>query len=118
MNPQKHAIVILPDPCEGAIPMPGRLMLTALLPLLLLATPASAATKEQKMETCKFGADNDKLTGAKRDAFIKRCMANANYEPAARKDALKKTVTKKKPAPKPAAPMQQAPEPESEPEPK
>jgi hypothetical protein len=73
----------------------------SLLPLLLLAQPAFAATQAQKMETCKFGADNDKLEGKKRDAFIKRCMANANYEPAARKDAMKK-----KPATaKPAAPM-------------
>jgi len=70
----------------------------SLLPVLLLATPASAATKAQKMETCKFGADNDQLTGKKRDDFIKRCMSNANYEPAARKDAMKKTVSKKKPA--------------------
>ena len=39
-----------------------------LLPLLLLASPASAApTKAQKMETCKFGADDQKLEGAKRN---------------------------------------------------
>ena len=42
------------------------------------------------METCKFGADADKLTGAKRDAFIKKCMGKANYEPKARRDAMKK----------------------------
>jgi psiF repeat len=47
-----------------------------LLPLLLLVTPASALTKEQKMETCKFGADDQKLDGAKRKAFITNCMAN------------------------------------------
>jgi len=70
--------------------MPGRLILAALVPLLLLAPPAAAATKAQKMETCKFGADDQKLTGAKRNAFIKRCMANENYEPDARKDAGKK----------------------------
>ncbi len=69
--------------------MPGRLILTILVPFLL-ATPAVAATKAQKMETCKFGADDQKLTGAKRNAFIKRCMANENYEPDARKDAEKK----------------------------
>ncbi len=68
--------------------------LLSLCPLLLLASPASALTKEQKFETCKFGADNDKLAGAKRNAFIKRCMAKGNYEPAARKDAMKKTGTK------------------------
>ena len=77
----------------------------SLFPLLLLAAPASAATKAQKMETCKFGADNDKLTGKKRDVFIKRCMSNANYEPAARKDAMKKPAAKKPVAKKPAAAM-------------
>jgi len=75
------------------------LALTALLPLTLLVTPAVAATQAQKMDTCKFGAENDNLDGAKRDAFIKKCMANANYEPAARKEALKKKpVAAKKPA--------------------
>ena len=49
----------------------------AVLPLLL-ATPASAITTKQKMETCKFGADDQKLTGAKRTAFLKNCMANRN----------------------------------------
>jgi hypothetical protein len=28
------------------------------------------------MATCKFGADNQKLTGAQRAKFIKECMAN------------------------------------------
>ena len=87
----------------------------ALLPVLVVATPTLAATKAQKMETCKFGADNDKLEGAKRAAFIKKCMANANYEPAARKDALKKAAAEKKkvkktmakPAAAPAATTQQ-----------
>lgn len=76
------------------------LAIMSLLPVLLLVTPASAATKAQKMETCKFGADSDKLTGKKRDDFIKRCMSNANYEPAARKDAMKKAAPKKKAGPK------------------
>jgi hypothetical protein len=82
------------------------LAITALVPLLALATPALAATKEQKMETCKVGADSDSLTGAKRDAFIKKCMAAGNYEPAARKEAMKKAAAEKKmkkPAAKPAA---------------
>jgi hypothetical protein len=84
--------------------MLGRLCLVGALPLLVLSSPVLAATNAEKMETCKFGADNDKLAGAKRDAFIKRCMAGGNYEPAARKDAMKKTGAKKpaaaaKPAP-------------------
>ena len=91
------------------------------LPLLLLASPASAVTYKQKLETCKFGADDQKLTGTKRSAFIHKCMGRGNYQPAARKDALtqakaakkpaaKKTTTAAKPAtpatPKPAAQKQ------------
>jgi hypothetical protein len=73
-----------------------------LLPLLLLASPASAApTKAQKLETCKFGADDQKLEGAKRDAFIKKCMAQGNFEPPGRK-ATKKPAAKKPAAKKPA----------------
>jgi hypothetical protein len=68
----------------------------ALLPALVLATPALAATKAQKMETCKFGADSEKPDGAKREAFIKKCMGSANYEPEARKEALKKAAAEKK----------------------
>ena len=85
--------------------MRSTLALTALLPLVLLATPASAATQAEKMETCKFGAEHDNLDGAKRDAFVKKCMANANYEPAARKEALKKKPVAAK---KPAAPAAEA----------
>lgn len=55
----------------------GLLVTSLALPLLLLATPASALTTKQKMETCKFGAQSQKLTGAKRNAFIKHCMAKA-----------------------------------------
>jgi hypothetical protein len=33
------------------------------------------------------GAESQQLQGAKRDAFIKKCMAGGNYEPAARKNA-------------------------------
>ena len=73
-----------------------------LLPLLLLASPASAApTKAQKMETCKFGAEDQKLEGAKRNAFIKNCMAQGNFEPPGRK-AMKKPAAKKPMAKKPA----------------
>lgn len=91
---------------KGTTPMPHlkvtALALAGLLPVLLAAQPAAAATKDQKMETCKFGADNDNLTGAKRNAFIKKCMGTANYEPQARKDALKQAKGKK-PAATPAA---------------
>ena len=78
------------------------LAIIGLLPLLLLASPASAApTKAQKMETCKFGADDQKLEGAKRNAFIKNCMAQGNFEPPGRK-AMKKPAAKKPMAKKPA----------------
>jgi hypothetical protein len=79
----------------------------SLFPLLMCAAaPASAATKEQKTETCTFGADDAKLEGAKRKAFMAKCMSNANYEAAARKEAMKKTGAKtaKKPAVAPADP--------------
>ena len=66
-----------------------RLSFTACLFPVLLAVPALAATQAEKMETCKFGAENQNLKGAKRDAFIKRCMGSGNYEPAARRNAPK-----------------------------
>jgi hypothetical protein len=40
--------------------------------------PAMAITAKQKMATCKFGADDQKLTGSERDAFLKKCMSNKN----------------------------------------
>jgi hypothetical protein len=66
------------------------------VPFLLAGSPAVAATKAQRMETCKFGADHDKLTGKKRSAFMKHCMANSDYEPAARKKALQAATQSKK----------------------
>lgn len=63
------------------------LAIISLLPLLLLATPAAAVTAKDKMETCKIGAAEQKLEGAKHKAFITRCMSKGNYEPAARKNA-------------------------------
>jgi hypothetical protein len=90
-------------------------VIAALLPAALIAaTPALAATKAEKMETCKFGAQNQNLEAAKANAFIKKCMAGGNYEPAARRDAMKKTGKKKMAKPAMAKPMA-APAPESEP---
>ena len=88
----------------------------SLLPLLLLTSPASAApTKAQKMETCKFGADDQKLEGAKRKAFIANCMSNRNDRRGpAGKPPAKKPAAKKPAANKPAA-QQPAPEPVPEP---
>jgi hypothetical protein len=65
-------------------------------------SPASAVTSNEKMDTCKVGAEAQNLEGAKAQAFIKKCMAKGNYEPAARRDAKKKAPAKK-PMAKPAA---------------
>ncbi len=84
----------------------------SLLPLLLLASPANAATKEQKMETCKFGADDQKLEGAKRNRFIANCMANRNDKRGPTlKPAAKKPMAKKPAAPKPMQASPTAPPP-------
>jgi hypothetical protein len=64
-----------------------RTMAIAFIPVLLVATPAAAVTSQEKMETCKVGADSQEMKGAKRDAFIKKCMGKGNYEPPARKSA-------------------------------
>jgi len=39
------------------------------------APPAVAITVKQKAEICKFGADDQKLSGAARKKFIAKCMA-------------------------------------------
>ena len=44
----------------------------------LLSPSAVAATSKEKMETCTFGADDQKLTGAKRKAFLSKCMSNTD----------------------------------------
>jgi psiF repeat len=44
--------------------------------VLLPATPSFAVTAKEKMATCKFGADDQKLTGAARSKFMKKCMLN------------------------------------------
>jgi len=35
-------------------------------------------TSKDKMATCKFGANDQKLAGVQRTKFIKDCMANRN----------------------------------------
>jgi psiF repeat len=84
--------------------MLGRLCLAGLVPLLMLATPANAATKQQKMETCKFGADDQKLTGAKRNAFMSKCMSNRDD-----KRGPAPATAGAKPAAKPAPASDEAP---------
>jgi psiF repeat len=49
---------------------------SGVLAVLISATPAAAVTDAEKMETCKFGADHQKLAGAARKKFLAKCMAN------------------------------------------
>ncbi len=87
------------------------LSVLCLLPLLLLASPASALTKAQKMETCTFGADHPKLEGAKRKTFLAKCMSNRNDKRGAMKLPAKKPAAKKTSAKKPATKMKTAKKP-------
>ena len=50
--------------------------LAAALIVLLAARPCFAVDAEQKMATCKFGADQQRLQGEAREAFLKKCMEN------------------------------------------
>lgn len=77
------------------------------LPMLLLASPALAVTAKEKMETCKVGAEAQNLAGAEATAFIKKCMAGGNYQPQARKDAMKGAKPKNAAAKPAAKPPQQ-----------
>lgn len=67
--------------------------LFGVLAALAFAAPAHAVTAKEKQETCKFGADDQKLAGAARKSFMAKCMANEGGG----------KVAKKKPAP--AAPQ-------------
>ena len=48
--------------------------LVAALIVLLPARPCFAVDAKQKMATCTFGADQQRLQGEARDAFLKKCM--------------------------------------------
>lgn len=56
--------------------MPRYALIAAALIALLPSTPSLALTPKEKMITCKFGADDQKLQGAARAKFMKNCMAN------------------------------------------
>jgi hypothetical protein len=53
-------------------------LLAAMALALWPSAPAAAATPKQKNATCKFYADQQKLTGAKRAQFMNKCMSNKN----------------------------------------
>jgi hypothetical protein len=56
-----------------------RLIVAAGLAASFLPGPSAiAATSKEKTETCTFGADDQKLTGAKRKAFMAKCTSNAD----------------------------------------
>jgi hypothetical protein len=54
------------------------LSIAGLTAIFLFTGPTFAVTSKQKMETCKFGADDQKLEGAPRKAFMAKCLSNAN----------------------------------------
>jgi psiF repeat len=74
-----------------------RILALAFVSVVLAAAPALAITSQEKMETCKVGAESQQLEGAKASAFIKKCMAQGNYEPPARKNAKKMAAPPPKP---------------------
>jgi len=51
-------------------------IVAALLAVALPSAPSFAVSAKDKMATCKFGADDQKLQGAARNAFMKKCMSN------------------------------------------
>jgi len=48
----------------------------AALAIMLPSPQSLALTAKDKMATCKFGADDQRLQGKARSTFIKKCMAN------------------------------------------
>ena len=55
--------------------------LAAALIVLLQARPCFAVDAKQKMATCQFGADQQRLQGVARDAFLKKCMEDPDDPP-------------------------------------
>jgi hypothetical protein len=49
-----------------------------LLAVLLPTAPSLAVSSKDKAATCKFGADDQKLTGKVRSAFVAKCMSSKN----------------------------------------
>jgi psiF repeat len=54
------------------------LFLAAVLLAVLPSSPSFAVSAKEKMATCKFGADDQKLAGKARTAFMAKCMSNKN----------------------------------------
>ena len=56
--------------------MSRRALAAGLAAATVFAVPALAITAKEKMDTCKFGAADQKLTGKKEQDFVRKCMAN------------------------------------------
>ena len=56
--------------------MPRYAFIAAVLIAMLPTTPSFAVAPKDKMATCKFGADDQKLQGAARSTFMKKCMSD------------------------------------------
>ena len=80
----------------------------AMLAMLLPGSASFAVTSKEKMATCKFGADDQKLTGKARAAFMKKCMANKD-------DPRGPAVGAPPASPPPAGPAGPAPAPQPPP---
>jgi hypothetical protein len=63
---------------SGVVNMHRTIFIAAVLIVALPSAPSFAVTAKEKMATCKFGADDQKLAGAARTKFMKNCMANKN----------------------------------------
>jgi hypothetical protein len=63
---------------SGVAAMHRMIFIAAVLIVALPSAPSFAVTAKEKMATCKFGADDQKLAGAARAKFMKNCMANKN----------------------------------------
>jgi hypothetical protein len=67
--------------------------LAAALIVLLPAGPCIAVNAKQKMATCQFGADQQRLQGEARDVFLKKCMGDRD-DPCGRTPARAVTAPK------------------------
>jgi hypothetical protein len=63
---------------SGVATMHRTVFIAAVLIVALPSAPSFAVTAKEKMATCKFGADDQKLVGPARAKFMKNCMANKN----------------------------------------
>jgi hypothetical protein len=67
----------MPD-SQGEKAMHRYAFIAAMLTVILPSIPAHAVSEKDKMATCKFGADAQKLQGAARDTFMDKCTADRN----------------------------------------